>query len=56
MKKIFACIIAAAAVLGATAGLAGCNALPSGSYEKVIFAFNGVEKSFRSSDKKSAAD
>ena len=56
MKKIFACIIAVAAVLWATAGLAGCNALPSGSYEKVIFAFNGVEKSFRSSDKKSAAD
>ena len=48
MKKIN-CFVAT--LVGAFAiGLIGCNAnkLPTTQYEKVKFAFNGVEKSFKS--------
>ena len=53
MKKLLSLFIIAAMALGFSACLAGCNALPTSAYEKVLFALNGVEKSFRSSDKKS---
>ena len=46
-------------ILGAVFALAACgkkNALPKTDYEKVAFAFNGVEKSFQNVGKKSAGD
>ena len=47
MKKIKFLVTSLVGLL--TIGLIGCNfnKLPSSQYEKVKFAFNGVEKSFK---------
>ena len=59
MKRVLVLFVAAVLVLGAILALSACgkkNALPKTDYEKVAFAFNGVEKSFQNVGKKSAAD
>ncbi|MBR5044642.1 MAG: hypothetical protein IKX66_04775, partial [Clostridia bacterium] len=56
MKRVLVLFVAAVLVLGAVLALSACGKkkLPSTDYEKVAFAFNGVEKSFKNVGKKSA--
>lgn len=57
MKKFSTAIIAIVVALSAVLGLYACSdKLPETNYEKVCFAFNGVEKSFKDSGKKGAAE
>ena len=59
MKRVLILLLSAFLTLGAILALSACgkkNALPKTDYEKVAFAFNGVEKSFQNVGKKSAAD
>lgn len=57
MKKLLIAVLSAIAVFGAVLGFSACGnetKLPTTAYEKVVFAFNGVEKSFTSAAKKSS--
>ena len=58
MKKCLLLILSAILILSAVFALSACgkkkDKLPETAYEKVTFAFNGVEKSFKNADKKSA--
>ena len=49
MKRVLILLVAAVTVLSALLALSACKKtkLPSTDYEKVAFAFNGVEKSFK---------
>ncbi|MBP5574580.1 MAG: hypothetical protein J6X50_02405, partial [Bacilli bacterium] len=48
MKHFLSKTILPAFLLLGAASLTACNKLPSTSYEKVKFAFSGVEKTFQS--------
>ena len=58
MKKFLLLILSAILILSAVLALSACgkkkDKLPETAYEKVAFAFNGVEKSFKDADKRSA--
>ena len=55
MKKLIALIITVALCFGACISLSACSEkLPTTEYEKVEFAFKGVEKSFKNISKKSS--
>ena len=58
MKKCLLLILSAILILSAVFALSACgkkkDKLPETAYEKVTFAFNGVEKSFKDADKRSA--
>ena len=59
MKKGLLLILLAVLILGAVFALSACgkkDKLPTTDYEKVAFAFKGVEKSFKTVGSKSAAD
>ena len=58
MKKFLCLLISVLLILSAVFALSSCgkkkDKLPETAYEKVAFAFNGVEKSFKDADKRSA--
>ncbi|MBP5349100.1 MAG: hypothetical protein J6Z13_01915 [Clostridia bacterium] len=58
MKKFLCLLISILLILSAVFALSSCgkkkDKLPETAYEKVAFAFNGVEKSFKDADKRSA--
>ena len=59
MKKCLLLLLSAILILSAVFALSACgkkDKLPTTDYEKVAFAFKGVEKSFKTVGNKSAAD
>ena len=59
MKKTLLLLLVAVLILSAVFALSACGKkekLPTTDYEKVSFAFKGVEKSFKEAGNKSAAD
>ena len=59
MKKCLLLLLSAILILSAVFALSACgkkDKLPTTDYEKVAFAFKGVEKSFKTVGSKSAAD